>query len=531
MHEIDRRSLIAKAGMVGAGLALGHRPALAQDPQRGGTLNMILQPEPATLNLAMNQQVPIQVVAGHIFQGLLTYDFDLKPRPGLARSWTISPDGMTYTFHLNENVTWHDGVPFSAEDVLFNVTEFLPKVHPRARLVFAHVSSVEALDRNTVVFKMKEAFPPFIRAFEVAGAPMLPKHLYSDPDYQNNPANLKPIGTGPFKFVEWQRGNFLKLARYDAYYVPERPYLDQIIFKVLPDAQSRLIALQSGQVDLAAWVDIDYILVSRLRSDPNLTITSKGYEYASPVAWLEINNRNKPLDNPKVRRAIWQALDRDFIVRTIFAGLCKISYGPIATTTPYHDPTVPKVGFDPKQSEALLDEVGLRRGADGKRFKLRLLPLPYGETWNLLAAYCRQALEKVGIGIDMENSDAGAYAQHVGNWDYDLALNFVSQFADPALGIARTYVSSNIRKGVYATNTEGYSNTRVDELFAKASVEQDETLRAQMYSEIQHILVDEVPVAWIAELGFPTIFNKRVHDAITTSSGVVDGFQDTWVSA
>ena len=192
MHEINRRALIAKAGMVGAGLALGHRPARAEDPQRGGTLNMILQPEPATLNLAMNQQVPVQVVTGHIFQGLLTYDFDLKPQPGLAKSWTISPDGLTYTFHLNENVTWHDGVPFSAADVLFNVTDFLPKVHPRARLVFAHVSSLEAPDANTVVFKMKEAFPPFIRAFEVAGAPMLPKHLYSDPDYQNNPANLKP---------------------------------------------------------------------------------------------------------------------------------------------------------------------------------------------------------------------------------------------------------------------------------------------------------------------------------------------------
>src|SRR3954454_4764340 len=149
-----------------------------------------------------------------------------KVVPSLAESWEISPDGLTYTFHLRKNVKWHDGKPFTADDVLFTTKTFLPETHPRARANFARAESITASDPYTVVFKLKEPFGPFIYAFEVSSAPMMPKHIYEGTDFRNNPANATPIGTGPFKFVEWQKGSFIHLARFDDYFKPGQPYLD-----------------------------------------------------------------------------------------------------------------------------------------------------------------------------------------------------------------------------------------------------------------------------------------------------------------
>ncbi len=473
---------------------------------------MILQPEPAILNLGINQQTPVAIVATKITQSLLRYDFDLSPMPSLAKAWEVSSDGLTYTFHLHDNVFWHDGEKFTAADVLFNVQDFLPAVHSRARLNYEHVQSVTAPDPNTVVFRLKGPFAPFLKTFEINTAPLYPKHLYAGTNYQSNPYNLKPVGTGPFKFAEWSRGDFIRLVRNDKYYIEGRPYLDQIVLRMIPDAQSRLIAVQNQQVDVASWIDVDYVSVPVLAKDPNVTITNKGYEFQSPIAWLEINNRIKPLDDKRVRKAILTSLDREFIVRTIFAGQCKVAAGPIGSGTPGFDPTVPKIVFDPKGAEALLDDAGLKRGADGVRFRaIKLLPLPYWAlTWlggwrNIAVRHWKKSVSASPWKAAMP----AAGRQRVSNWDYELTINSMSQYGDPALGIARSYVSSNIRKGVYATNNEGYVNPRVDELFASAAAEIDTAKRNAMYAEVQRILLDEVPVAWIAEMKFPTVVNKR----------------------
>ena len=172
-------------------------PAFAQ--QRGGTLNMIVNPEPPTLMLGLNQLSGVQMIGGKIYQGLLTYDSNLNPQPGLAKSWTSSEDGLTYTFKLQEGVKWHDGKPFTAADVVFTTSKFLPEVHSRARNNFSHLASVTAPDAATVVFKLKEPFAPFLGSFEVSSAPMVPRHIYEGTDFKTNPANQTPIGTGPFK--------------------------------------------------------------------------------------------------------------------------------------------------------------------------------------------------------------------------------------------------------------------------------------------------------------------------------------------
>ena len=187
-----------RAALAGIALLAAVSPALAQTPQRGGTMNIIISPEPPTLMLGINQTTPAAIVGGKIYESLLRYDLQLKPMPGLAKSWSVSPDGLTYTFKLQEGVTWHDGTPFIADDVVFSAKTYLTTVHPRSRPIFQRCEEISAPDKHTVVFKLKGPFAPFIMAWEPSTAPIVPKHIYEGTDFRTNPANAKPIGTGPF---------------------------------------------------------------------------------------------------------------------------------------------------------------------------------------------------------------------------------------------------------------------------------------------------------------------------------------------
>ncbi|MCA1971459.1 MAG: ABC transporter substrate-binding protein [Caenispirillum sp.] len=505
-------------------------PAVAQEkPQTGGTLNVIVQPEPPILVLGLNQQGPTQTVAGKIYEGLLRYDHDLKPMPSLAESWDVSEDGLTYTFKLRDNVTWHDGKPFTAKDVVFTTTKFLPETHPRARANFSHVESVTAPDDQTVVFKLKQPFPAFIKAFEVSSAPMMPAHVYEGTDYKQNEKNATPIGTGPFKFDQWVKGSHIRLMKNENYYLEGKPYLDAISFRVIPDAASRALALETGEVDISQFNDVEPFDVPRLKALPHLELTTKGYEFVAPLSWIEINHREAPLDNPKFRQALTYALDREFIRDKIWFGLGRVASGPVNSVTTGFEADKKTYEYDPEKAKALLDEIGLTPNGDGVRAEISFTPMPYGETWARLGEYIKQSWSKIGVKVNLESTDVAGWVQKVSNWDYDATNNFVYQYGDPSLGVARTYISDNIRKGVMFSNTMGYSNAKVDELFAKAAVENDPKQRQQQLSEVQKILVEDMPVIWLLEMEFPTFVNKRVHNAVTTAIGTSENFADVWV--
>ncbi|MBM3522876.1 MAG: ABC transporter substrate-binding protein [Alphaproteobacteria bacterium] len=492
---------------------------------RGGTLNVLVQPEPPTLMLGINQLGPVELVGSKIYQTLLTYDFDLKPQPSLAASWTRSADGLTYSFALQRNVTWHDGKPFTADDVVFTTTKLLPETNPRARAILANVAAVEAPDPHSVVFKLKQPFAPFLAAFVPSNFPMVPKHLYDGTDFRTNPANRTPVGTGPFKFAEWQRGEYIRLVRNENYWKPGLPHLDSIVFRVLPDAAARAFALESQQVDVAGPDTVELFDIERLLKLAHLEGTGRGSEFASPMSWIELNHRVKPLDDKRFRQALLHAIDRRVIVDTIWAGHAKVPNGPIASAIRFHDAELKPAAFDPRRAEALLDEMGLRRGADGTRVTLSLIPLPYGEAWKRMGEYIKQALGRVGIAVNLEAMDPAAWVQRVSNWEYQMTVNRLQQFGDPAVGVARTYLSSNIRKGVMFNNTMGYTNARVDELFGQAAQAVDDGARRALYGEVQRLLADDVPVAWMIEIKTPTLTNRKFRDIITTALGVNDSFE------
>ncbi|MEM7693342.1 MAG: ABC transporter substrate-binding protein [Pseudomonadota bacterium] len=506
------------AALAAAALAL---PASAQTS--GGRLNVVIQPEPPGLMLGIVQNGPTQMVAGNIYESLLKYDTDLNPIPSLAESWTVSDDGLTYTFTLKEGVTWHDGAPFTAADVVFSVDEFLRETHPRLRVSLQHVESVTAPDDTTVVFQLKNPFGPFLGIFEVGTMPMIPKHIYEGTDFQNNPMNATPIGTGPFKFQEWEKGSYIHLVKNEDYHVEGQPYLDEIYWQVIPDAASRAVAFETGKVDVLPGGSVENFDVPRLTAMDGVCSTGQGWEYFAPHAWLWLNNREGPTADKRFRQAVMYAMDREFVKDVIWNGFANVAAGPVSSKTNFFSDDLPAYEYNPEKARELLAEMGYNGEA------VRVLPLPYGETWQRWAEAVKQNLDEVGINVTIEATDVAGWNQKVSEWDYDLAFTYLYQYGDPALGVARTYISSNIAKGSPWNNVQGYESAEVDQLFADAAVAVGAEARQALYDDVQMKLVDDVPVAWTLELEFPTIYRCNVKDLVKTAIGVNDGFVDAYL--
>lgn len=516
------RKLILRAALAAA-IPLGCMNLQAAEPTHGGTLNVVVQPEPPSLMIGIYSNAPTQQVAGNIYEGLLRYDKNLEPHPLLAKSWESNNEGTTWTFHLKQGVTWHDGKPFTSEDVVFSVDKFLRESNARLRQSLKHVESITAPDDYTVVFKLKEPFGPFIGLFETGTMPMIPKHIYEGTDYKTNPANHHPIGTGPFKFAEWKKGSYIHAIRNENYHQEGQPYLDEIYWHVIPDAASRSVAYETGKIDVLPGGSVENFDIPRLTALENSCVTSEGWEYFSPHAWLWINNRKWPMSDKRFRQAIMYAMDRDFAKNALWNGYGKIAKGPISSKTRFFDEELPNYQYNPEKARELLEEMGY----DGT--PVRLMPMPYGETWQRWAEAIRQNLSEVGIKTEMVATDVAGWNQKLSDWDYDLSFTYLFQYGDPALGVSRTYVSTNIAKGSPWNNVEGYENETVDRLFDEAATAFPDSARTEFYKQVQQQLVEDVPVAWLLELEFPTIYNCKVQNLIDSAIGVNDGLGTAWI--
>ncbi|SCK10266.1 peptide/nickel transport system substrate-binding protein [Variovorax sp. HW608] len=523
---MNRRNVIQIAAASAAGLTLAGIPlsALAEG-KRGGVLNAAIQPEPPGLNIGVYQNVPAVVVGGNIYEGLLKFDEKLNPLPCLATSWSVSADGLVYTFKLKPNVKWHDGKPFSADDVVFSSDVFNRKMHARARDNLAVVQSIRAVDPLTVEFKLKSTFGAFLGFFAGNALPMIPKHVFEGAaDFARHPGNETYVGTGPFRFKEWVKGSYIQLVRFDDYHEKGLPWLDAVYFHVIPDAAARASAFESGKLDVLPGGSVENFDVARLAKLPGVQVTQKGWELFTPISHIVVNNRKAPMDNVKFRQALSLALDRELMRKVAWYGYADVSNGPFSSHLKFYDASIPKLTRNKEQSVKLLNEAGY------KGETLRLMPLPYGETWQRLAEIARQNLADVGVKVQLVATDVAGWNAKMSDWDFDLAFTYVSGHGDPALGTTRHYTTSNIAKGTPFNNVEGFSNPKVDELFARGAAEIDTAKRRVIYSELQKLLVDEMPVLWLHDLNFPTLYRTKVNNLINTGAGLVDSLTQTWMA-
>lgn len=472
---------------------------------------------PRHFNGAIQSGIFTFMPSSNIYASPLRYSDSWEPEPYVAESWETSEDGLTVTLKLRDDVTFHDGEPLTSADVKFSI-ETIKANHP-FKTMLAPVASVDTPDDTTVVIHLDHPHPALLLAMSPVLMPILPEHVYGpeNGDIQQNPANLKPIGAGPFKLEEYKQGEYYKMVKNEDFFIEGKPILDEVYVQIFPDTNSLVLALERGDLDMVPFVSSPREL-KRLSGNSDLVVDSDLGQAIGPINWLAYNTRKAPLDDVRVRKAINYAIDRDFILKALLQGQAPVAPGPIVPGSPLANAGVENYDLDLDKANALLDEAGLAPGADGLRFTITADTTAANEEMgrNVLE-YMKSQLRKVGIGVELRIApDFPTWAGRISSHDFDVTMDQVFNWGDPVIGVNRTYMSSNIREGVIWSNTQQYSNAKVDELLEKAALETDQEKRKALYDEFQEIVVDESPIYFINVIPYATVYKKGL-------AGVPDG--------
>jgi peptide/nickel transport system substrate-binding protein len=519
MARLNRRDFLLSSGAV---LAAAGIPGLARadTPSRGGTLNVLINPEPPVLVSIFQTTGPALAASSKVLEGLLEYDFDMKPMPQLATAWSISPDGLEYTFTLRQNVKFHDGQPFTSADVAFSI-DLLKSIHPRGRSTFANVTRVSTPDARTAIIVLSKPAPYLLKALSAGESPIVPKHIYAAGDPLVNPHNNAPIGTGPFRFKSWTRGSNIQYDRNPDYWDTGKPYIDSLIYKVIPDGAARSAAFETGALDLGGENPVPLTDLARLTQLPQLSVETRGYRFLEPLAEVDFNLDHPILKDVRVRQAIAHAINPQIVEKAVQYGYADITPTPITAGSPYHDASLKPYAFDTGEAEKLLDAAGYPRKGGNARFSLTHDYLPYGDSYQRQAEYIRSALARVGIEVTVRSQDLPAFLKRVyADRQFDFTSIGVNTLFDPSVGVQRLYWSKNIRPGVPFSNAPHYSNPDVDRLLEAASVEVDESKRVAFYTQFQQIVYRDLPILPIVAPRMVTLANKRVRNHTVTAQGL-----------
>lgn len=481
----------------------------ADGPLYGGTFIVASGGEPRHLNQNITTDSVTKLISNPIFSKLVGLRSDFQPAPDLAKSWTISEDGLTYTFNLEEGVTWHDGKPLTSEDVKFTFEKVLFEFHNIGKSLGQFVETISTPDAKTIVFKLKAPNDVFL-TFIAGQSYIQPKHIYDGTDIMTNPANLKPIGSGPFKFSEWARGRELTLLRNDKYFKKDQPFVDRIVTRFIPEAAARVRALEAGEVDYVAYFDLPPSMVASLQKNKKVTVASKGHEAWGSIVELMMNLDRAPYNDVRVRQAVTHAIDRNFIIDKANYGLSKIATGPISSQIAWaYTPDTKQYPYNIAEANRLLDEAGLKKDGSGIRFKAGIVVTRTIEANVKTAQIIAEQLKQVGIAAEVLSMDDATSSETVyKKREFDMFIQSLTTGPDPAMGMQRQYISNNIRP-IPFTNGIGYRNPKVDDLLNKAAAEPDREKRAVFYKDVSKVLCDDAALVWLYENGAYSAFNAN----------------------
>ena len=439
--------------------------AYAQKPIYGGYLTIAQGVEPPGLDptTATSTAIP-RVVYSNILEGLVEIDRNGKIAPALAKDFKISKDGKEYTFSLKRGVKFHDGKPFDAEDVKFTFERLMdPKTATAHPEYYKDTDSVQVTDNHTVKIKLKNVNSMFLFNLARGDSIIVNKQAVD---------RLKsaPIGTGPFKFVEWVRGDHITLAKFDDYHKKGIPYLDKVTFKFIGDPSAQIASLKAGDIDAIAY-DVSPENALLLEKDPKFKVLN-GYTTTKVI--LSTNHSRKPFNDVRIRRAMAYAIDRSALIKGAMSG-----YGvPIGTHmdpgNPYYIDLTSVYPYDPQRAKQLLKEAGY---ADGFEAVIKL-PERYAyarRTGEIIA----DMLSQVGIRLKIELTEWGQWIDRVfKNGDYDLTV----------IGHAEPFDINIYAKPTYYFR---YDSSKFQETLKKAEMEADPKIRKELYIACQKIITED----------------------------------------
>lgn len=532
------RSLVTRRGAMIGGTALALVGGLArsgradEQPRRGGVLTAQTFSDLHTLNPALRASFAIHVFTSKMIEPLVELGPGERPVPMLATAWETTPDGKTITFHLREGVAWHDGKPFTAKDVQFCALELWRKYQNYGSLLHKDLTDVETPDDHTAVFRYARPMPlPLLLRAAPELCYVVPRHVFEGTDILNNPANLAPVGTGPYKFAAYVPNQHVIVDRNPNYWMPGRPYLDRVVIRVIRDAAAATAALESGDVQMSLFSSLPRTDLRRLASGPAYRVGTKGNEAYTIFNTLGFNTRKKALADVHVRRAFAHALDLEFYVDNFLLGYGKRAHGPIPTTSPFFVPgAAPDYPYDPKLAQSLLDEAGYPRGPDGTRLSMRLMPNTSDDI-HMFGTFIQQSLEKIGVKIDVETYDAPGYLAHVDrDWDFELATDTNLYRGDPGVGSTIWY-HSGIPPGTPWSNQWGWKSDALDRVTDAALVELDPGKRKALYGEFVKIANSEIPVWMPIEQVLISATSARVRNDHTSPRWPGTSWADVWLAS
>lgn len=489
--------------IVGGFLVSATCMAFAQDakPVSGGTLVIAVGGEMQTLNPAITQGAGETVIGCMMHDGMVEIDGNGELVPSLAKSWSVSSDGLTYTFDLVA-ANWHDGKPFTAKDVAFSLQNVNAKFAPLfSAQVGKRIVAIDVIDDRRVSIKLTEPFGPFLRMLTCYnGGAIVPEHVYKGGTPTTNPASNAPVGTGPFKFVDWRSGDSIRLAKNPNYWQAGKPYLDGIIIRSMPNAGSRVRAMLAGEADYIQRYYLPVNDIASIRNSPALKIQASSQP---PNAFIGFFNlKSKPFDDKKVRQVLFSLVDRKFIQQAAFSGQGEAAQAPFPTKIVWA--ADPAINFDKlypanvAAANAALDSLGLKRDSSGVRFRTNITFESSIPERLKAATAIQSAWKAVGVEVEIRPLERAVLLPRVfTNSDFGVFLHSYGSYGDPALGLARIFLTSMI--GREFGNAAGYSNPAVDKLFEEAASLSDTKARGDLYRKIQNILADELPVMTLHE--------------------------------
>jgi len=503
-----RRRLIQRGAGAGAALALGGgfasgrlapQRALAQDaPTAGGSVNMGIVADVQNFDPPIpGDNMSIWTML-NIYDQLLRVSKDgLEVEPCLAESYELSDDLLTYTFKLRPGVVFHDGTPLKASDVKYCMDRVSFAEESSWLSLFTAVASTEAPDDATFILRAKQPWAPMIANMGLFAASIYPEAAHK----AQGPALFEqPIGTGPFTLESWQKGAAITLKKNPSYWQEGVPYLDEVVFSIVPDANSRIVQLQSGDMDIAT--DVPFSQIDSLDVDENIAVL------VAPVGrvdYVAINHTRPPFDDVKVRQALNYAVDKEAIIQAVLYGRAQAAQSGLPRMRFWNDETQP-YPYDPEMAQQLLAESSAAGG-----FQTTLGVTAGDAEHSAVATIVKDQLAAIGVEVEIyEGESASLYVDTFQGMDYDLVIQYHTTDTVDASQITR-YAMASRDDGTGALWT-GYVNPRIDEVAQQALAEQDPAKREQMYFEIQKLGFDD---AFILYLYFPdsrTGVRTNVHD-------------------
>jgi peptide/nickel transport system substrate-binding protein len=501
--------------------------SFAQGPVKGGTLTWGRGGDSVTLDLA--QATDGESIKGgiQVLENLVMFKKDsMDVEPQLATSWEVGKDGLTWTFKLRKGVKFHDGTPFNGQAVKISFDRVIDKNHPLYKfgtwrypaLGLGPVKEVKVIDDFTVTLKTEKPYAPLVANLALWLCPILSPAAMEK--YKGD-IGRNPVGTGPFKFSKWIKDDQIILERNDDYW-GQKPLLDRIILKSIPEVSARYMALQSGAVDIADDLDADSIQMAKKN-----TALAMVERPSVNVGYLAFNTKKPTLSNKLVRQAIAHAIDKETIVKTIFGGLAIAAKNPFPPSMWGYNYKIQDYDYSVQKAKDLLAKAGYPKG-----FNIELWAMPVSraympepvKTAELIQGY----LAAVGINAKIVRHEWGVYLDKTSKGEHELMMmGWLGGNADPDNFLYGLLSSDNAKPP--AANVAFWENPEFDKLIKEAQqiFDRDKAKRAALYLKAQEIFHEDEPWVPLAHSTIVRVYNKKLHDVPLRPNGL-NSFQMVW---